>query len=219
MELRRTGLFGAARHIDEHRLGAGGDFVFRLTGEIGVDHAVRARCGLGGHARAIGGEPVDEVAEAQVARIAHRFERACCRQVRGGADIGQGGAGKIGRNRLKLAACVFERLQLLDEKGVGPRTAELEAHQHVDDAESLTARVVALDARNHVLAERRDHAVDQAGQGIVHAASSSARLIWRNTGAICVAIAGIRMSLNSPCSKQRAAAICVKASFSSEKTR
>ena len=63
------------------------------------------------------------------------------------------------------------------------------------DAKSLPARIVALDAGNDFLPQRRDHAVDQAAEEVVHAACSRVRPIWRKTGAICVAMASIRMSL------------------------
>src|SRR5277367_2182908 len=63
----RSCLFGAAGHFDEHRLGARGDFVFRLTGEIGVDDGLRLRRDLGSQAGAVGGEPIDELAETGVA--------------------------------------------------------------------------------------------------------------------------------------------------------
>ena len=103
-------------------------------------------------------------------------------------------------------------------KCVGPGGAQLHAVQHVDHAERLAAREIALDVRNDLLAQGRDHAVDQPGQRIVHGARSRILAICRKTGAIWVAIAGMRISLNRPSSKQRAAAICVSASFSSEKT-
>ena len=84
--------------------------------------SARATACLGRQARAIGGEPVDQVADARIARVAHRFERLGVRQRGGSVDVGQGRAGKVGRERLELAACVFERVQLIEEKGVRPRS-------------------------------------------------------------------------------------------------
>ena len=124
-------------------------------------------------ARAIRGEPVDQLAEARIALVALGFERRGVRQRRLARARSAAARREIRGERFQFAAHVVERAQLFGEEFVRPGGAQLQAVQHVDDAEGLAAREIALDMRDDFFAQRRDHAVDQAGQGIVHAARSS----------------------------------------------
>ena len=115
--------------------------------------AFRARGRLGRQARAIGGEPVDQVADARIAGVAHRFERADVRQIAAGAwTSGRGAPGKIGASASSSRLTSSRAFSCSTRKAFDHDAAQLQAVQHIDDAESLPARVIAFDARNDFFA-------------------------------------------------------------------
>ena len=64
----------------------------------------------------------------------------------------------------------------------------------------LPARESIVQPRDHFVAQRRTHAIDQSREGIVHDAASMVFSSCRRQVAIWLPIAGIRMSLNRPSS-------------------
>ena len=179
--------------------------------------SARLRC-LGRQRLVLRGQPVDQFAQMRVAFVAQRLELGGGQGLRGRAYARNRRACQLAGHGFKFAASLLEGVQLFEQEFVRPRDAQFQAVQHVNHAKSLSAREFAFDARDDLLAQGGDHAVNQPGQRVVHGARSRILAICRSTGAICVAIAGMRMSLKRPSSKQRAAAMWVSASFSNENT-